>query len=157
MLNVGAIIFARFICATILHLSLLEEVNGALQRMKYAINHPYQFDRPKLAFFISYLHFFVTTATEICNINIIITSEYPVDIVLNFIAIAIIAEFDNYVYGSLRNEYCKKLIEHHIDEKVLIVYHTTSKKCGDEELSMVKDNNGQYRPLRVKFSDRPCS
>ena len=30
MLNVGAIIFARFICATILHLSLLEEVNGAL-------------------------------------------------------------------------------------------------------------------------------
>ena len=52
----------------------------------------------------------MTTATEICNINIIITSEYPVDIVLNFIAIAIIAEFDNYVYGSLRNEYCKKLI-----------------------------------------------
>ena len=105
---------------------------------------------------ISFLHFTVTTATEICNICIIITSLYPVVIVLNFIAIAIIAEFDNYVYSSMRNEYCKKLIEKKISEKVLIVHHTTSKRCGDNELTDVKDENGDFRKLRVKFSDRIC-
>lgn len=106
---------------------------------------------------ISFLHFTVTTATEICNICIIITSLYPVVIVLNFIAIAIIAEFDNYVYSSMRNEYCKKLIEKKISEKVLIVHHTTSKRCGDDELTDVKDENGDFRKLRVKFLDRICS
>ncbi len=106
---------------------------------------------------ISFLHFTVTTATEICNICIIITSLYPVVIVLNFIAIAIIAEFDNYVYSSMRNEYCKKLIEKKISEKVLIVHHTTSKRCGDDELTDVKDENGEFRKLKIRFSDRICS
>lgn len=156
MLSIGAILFARFICATILHLSLIEEVNSALMNMKYVLNHHYIFQRPNLAFMISYMHFFVTTSTELCNICIIITSLYPVSIVLNFIAIAIIAEFDNYVYGSMRNEYCKKLIEKNIAEKVLIVHHTTSKRCADDELSDVKDEDGNYRKLKIKFSDRSC-
>ena len=48
MLNTGAIIFARFICATILHLSLIEEVNSSLMNMnmKYVVNHRYNFERP---------------------------------------------------------------------------------------------------------------
>jgi len=56
----------------------------------------------------------------------------------------------------MRNEYCKKLIEKKISEKVLIVHHTTSKRCGDDELTDVKDENGDFRKLRVKFSDRIC-
>ena len=43
MLNIGLILFARFICATILHLSLTEEINSALMCMKYANNHGYNF------------------------------------------------------------------------------------------------------------------
>lgn len=46
MLNTGAIIFVRFICATILHLSLIEEVNSSLMNMKYVLNHRYNFERP---------------------------------------------------------------------------------------------------------------
>ena len=38
------IIFARFICATILHLSLVDEVNAGLLSMKFAVNHPYKFE-----------------------------------------------------------------------------------------------------------------
>lgn len=33
------IMFARFICATILHLSLIDEVNHGLEMMKFACNH----------------------------------------------------------------------------------------------------------------------
>ena len=82
--------------------------------MKYVNNHSYNFQAPRIAFFVSFLHYFITNLTELVNICIIITSIYPVAIVLNFIAIAIIAEFDNYVYSSMRNEYCKKLISKNI-------------------------------------------
>ena len=48
---------------------------------------------------------------ECCNIVVICVAFYPVAIVLNFIAIAVISEFDNYVYASMRNECMKKIIE----------------------------------------------
>lgn len=37
-----------------------------------------------------------------------------------------------------------------------MIHHTTSKNCGPEELSDVKDENGNYRKLRIMFKDRPC-
>lgn len=58
---------------------------------------------------------------EVVNIEIILTSLNPVDIVYNFIALAIIAEFDDFVYSSLRSESMKKLIEREVSEKILIV------------------------------------
>lgn len=57
------------------------------------------------------------------------TSITPTDIVYNFIALAVIAEFDDFVYQSLRSESMKKLIEADVTEKILVVRHTTSKKC----------------------------
>jgi len=156
MITNGAIIFARFICASVLHMSLMEEVNSSLMNMKYALNHGYMFQRDGLAFIVCFMHFAATTSTEFCNIAIILTSQEPVDIVLNFIAIAIIAEFDNFVYSSMRNEYFKKLIENSIAEKVLIVHHTTSKRCGADDLSDVKDDNGDYRKLKISLMDRDC-
>jgi hypothetical protein len=157
MLDIGAIIYARFICATILHLTLIEELHSALNNMKYVLNHQYIFEQPKVAFMVTFLHFVCTFMTETTNIFVILTSLYPLDIVLNFIAIAIIADFDNYVYASMRNENCKKLVEYKIAEKVLIIHHTTSKRCGVDELSDVKDENGDYRKLKITFSDRTCA
>jgi len=156
MIKDGSIIFARFICATILHMSLMEEVNSALINMKYVLNHDYMFQRPRLAFLVNFLHYMSTVSTEFCNIAIILTSLNPTDIVFNFIAIAIIAEFDNYVYSSMRNEYFKKLIENSIAEKVLIIHHTTSKRCGADDFSDVKDDDGDYRKLKISFTDRSC-
>ncbi len=37
------IILARFICGTMLHLSLIDEVTNGLAYMKFALNHPYKF------------------------------------------------------------------------------------------------------------------
>lgn len=51
------------------------------------------------------------------------------DIVYNFIALAVIAEFDDFVYSALRNEPMKILIKPDVTENVLIIRHTTSKKC----------------------------
>jgi hypothetical protein len=37
------LIFGRFICATILHLSIVDNVNCGLEIMKYTCNHSYKF------------------------------------------------------------------------------------------------------------------
>lgn len=37
------LLFSRFICGTILHLSLLGEVTRGMQNMKFVLNHPYLF------------------------------------------------------------------------------------------------------------------
>jgi len=62
--------------------------------------------------------------------------------VLNFIALAIIAEFDNFVYESLRNESIKKLLAPEVAEEVLVIQRTSSKKCKEDELSQVEDEEG---------------
>lgn len=132
----ASVIFARFICATILHLSLTEEIYSGMERMKYACNHPYVFHSWQLAFLTAWCQATVVTLVEACNIVVICVAFYPIAIVLNFIAIAVISEFDNYVYASMRNECMKKIIEEReINEKIFIKYHTTSKRCGDHELS----------------------
>jgi len=45
--------FVRFICMTILHLSLIDEVSENMISMKYAVNHPYKFGSPASAFIAS--------------------------------------------------------------------------------------------------------
>ena len=77
-----------------------------------------------------------------------------VNIIFNFTAIAIVAEFDNFVFESLKNESFKELLDEKFTEKVLIIKHTTSKKCGQDELSSEKDEYDEFRPLRVNFKDR---
>lgn len=120
--NVGVVIlFSRFICGTILHLSLIDEVSTGLDNMKFCLNHPYMFTSYIHAWTAGFLQCIVTIMVEVVNIEIILTSLNPVDIVYNFIALAIIAEFDDFVYSSLRSESMKKLIEREVSEKILIV------------------------------------
>jgi len=49
------IMFARFICSTILHLSLVDEVSAGLEMMKYTLNHAYKFETPAIAWLSGFL------------------------------------------------------------------------------------------------------
>jgi hypothetical protein len=96
-------------------------------------------------------------SVEMSNLVIICVAFYPIEIIFNFISIAIISEFDNLVYSSMRNESMRKLIEdREILEKIFIKHHTTSSKCGLNELSDQVDEKGNFRPLRVMFNSRTC-
>jgi len=97
--------------------------------MKFALNHSYLFKSYKSAWSVGFLQSFIVMAVELVNLEIILTSQNPVDIVYNFIALAIIAEFDDFVYAALRNEPMKILVKREVTENVLIIRHTTSKKC----------------------------
>lgn len=89
----------------------------------------------------------------------ICAADDTINIVFNFIALAIIAEFDNFVYGSMKGESIKNLIEDkRFQSEILLISHTTSKKCRPlEESSVVLDEeNDEYRPMKVNFKERSC-
>ena len=91
------------------------------------------------------------------NLGVICGANDTISIVFNFIALAIIAEFDNYVFGSMKNESFKELTEKAFTSKCLFICHTSSKKCPDSELSTEKDEDGNFRLLKIKISDRTLS
>lgn len=91
----------------------------------------------------------MTLSVEIVNIALICTGVDAINIVLNFIALAIIAEFDNFIFNSLRSEFIKKFTDSEVSKKILRIRHTTSTSCGVEELTDIKDENNNFRPLRI--------
>ena len=72
--------------------------------MKYVINHSYKFKNYPLAWFFGFLQSIASIGVELANIGVICAVNDTINIVFNFIALAIIAEFDNYVFISLKNE-----------------------------------------------------
>ena len=92
---------------------------------------------------------------------VVLSSQTSSDVVFNFIALAVISEFDNFVYASLRMEKLKDLTNQDNADKLLLVSYTTSSKAktfkdGGEASDQV-DENGE--PICVKISfwhDRSC-
>ena len=66
--------------------------------MKYALNHPKNFISSEKAFMMGFLQSFLTASVETINVLIILQSVTTQDIVFNFIAVAIISDFDDFVY-----------------------------------------------------------
>ena len=51
---------------------------------------------------------------------------------LNFVALAVITEFDNYSFDSIQTEPLKLLTGEDMESRVLGVAHTTSVYCKDD-------------------------
>ena len=49
------IIVARYFCALIVHLAIVVELRKALDMMKYALNHPYEFQSWAMAYYCGLL------------------------------------------------------------------------------------------------------
>ena len=63
---------ARVVCGVILHLCIVEEQYKGLNQMKYSVNHPYNFNNPHIAFFVSFLLFLQNSAVEMGCVTVII-------------------------------------------------------------------------------------
>lgn len=149
------ILFGRFICSTILHLSMVDKVQAALEMMKFTCNHPYKFHSYPIAFSSALLQFVSTVSVEVASIGVICAATDVIDIIFNFIALAILAEFDDFVYSSLKNESFKELVEKEFVMKATVVKHTTSKKCDTTEVSdEIDPETGELRPLKIDFKQR---
>ena len=49
------IVFARFMCGIVLHVSLSGELTQGLNNMKYAVNHSWKFNNFKIAYFCGFM------------------------------------------------------------------------------------------------------
>ena len=85
---------------------------------------------------------------------VVCISVAPIEIVFNFIALAIIADFDMYIYNSY-SDCLKKMIDLENEQKpVLRILHTSSSQCKIHEKADSLDDDGNKRQMRIRFMDR---
>ena len=89
--------------------------------------------------------------------GVICSAEGIINIIFNFIALVVIAEFDDFVYDGLKNETFKELMSKEFIKDSTMIHHTTSKKCSDDLLTEQIDPLGNPRPTKIRFSTRKCN
>lgn len=126
--------------------------------MKYIANHSYRFEYPYTGFLLCLSEIIMQLVVEWVCILVCCISLAPMAIVFNFIALALVADFDNLMFEALKFPLALLVHERSHEEglePILIIEHTTSIRCGENEISRVMDpDTKHFRPLRVKFSKR---
>ena len=149
------IVFCRYVCAIILHITLVDEVKAKLNMMKFVCNHEYKFNKPFLAWCTGLMMIISSIGIEFANILVLCCYGDALDLISNFVSLVIICEFDNFIFSSMQNESYQNLAKNpEFARKVFKICHTTSKKCHPSELSTSLDENGATRFLKICFSDR---
>ena len=104
------IVLARFLCAIILHISLVDETKQGLSMMKYSLNHPWKFSSWTSAFSVGWMQLIIVFSVEFVNLAILNTNNTIMDILMNFLALVIISDFDDYFFMTTSNEPISKII-----------------------------------------------
>ena len=94
------VVMARFFCGILLHIGLMDEFRVGMNLMKYVLNHSYRFEEWGTAYCACLFKVVAIVTTEVVCILVVCISIAPMAIVYNFIALAIIADFDNYIFES---------------------------------------------------------
>ena len=115
------ILFARMFCALLMHLSLLDNVQASLERIKFSLNHSYLFKYKFQAVLVPFIQFCMVFFVETMNMLVILTYFEPLNIVSNFVALSIVSEFDKMMYQSSGPQTLKKLLYEEVCDKVMVI------------------------------------
>ena len=90
-----------------MQLKLLTELEQGLNKMKFANNHPWKFSNPGMAFTAGLMQASSTIVVTLMNFYTILALNEVIEIIMNFLALEVIAEIDNIVYSyhSSHDEY----------------------------------------------------
>ena len=69
--------------------------------MKYACNHDWKFANPFIAWLCGFLQAFNVIIVELVNFAALLTNATILDIIMNFLALVVIAEFDEYFFSAV--------------------------------------------------------
>jgi hypothetical protein len=78
--------------------------------MKYAINHPWKFESWATAFWIGFFQMGAVVSVELVNLAVLITNETLKSTIMNFLALVIISEFDDYLFVTVKRDPLSRLI-----------------------------------------------
>lgn len=157
--NSQGLVIARFACGIILHMQLQNELVCGLKNMKFAINHHYRFDNPQVAFMAGFLQATSIFVIELVNFIVILTSATYLDVVMNFMALAVIAEFDDKFFDALGNDVIKDVIENPAYEDLYKITRTSSRNCSeanvleDDTAISYLDEAGQLKNLTMSSAN----
>ena len=78
--------------------------------MKYAMNHPWKFEKPILAFFVGFMQSLVVFVIELINYVLLVGLNTHMDILLGFITLIFVIHFGNFFFQSIADPEYKKII-----------------------------------------------
>lgn len=85
----------RFICALVLHIELIEDVNQGLKMLHYLNTHPHKFDHIEMAFTIACMQTFGGFIAELTNLFMLAT-RYSIEYCVTFfVAFHVLTSIDN--------------------------------------------------------------
>ncbi len=102
---------ARFVCAIFLHISLADELNQSFLLMKYATNHHWKFYSWFNAFMVGFFQMVIILSVEIVNMMVLLTNPTVMETIMNFLALVIISDFDDYFFITVNWSPLSKLIK----------------------------------------------
>ena len=87
------------------------EAAQALKMMKYALNHPWKFKHPYVAFMSGFFQAISTAFTALVCYSIILSSVDILELAKDFTALTIIINFDNYFALTSSDDITKEIVE----------------------------------------------
>ena len=105
------VLICRILCAILLHLQLEGEIRQSLLMLNYARLHTKHRKQRIPMLIVSLMQFSGAFGTEIINIILICNQDGVQDVLMNFIALGVIAEIDDYYAGTLYKNAVKDRIE----------------------------------------------
>ena len=93
-----------------LHVTLTDEITQGFNMMKYSANHPWKFDNYFEAYFVGLAQALVVLSVETVNLAVLNTNHTIMDILMNFLALVIISDFDDYFFITIKNDKMAKLV-----------------------------------------------
>ena len=97
----SSIVFVRFLCGLIMHLTLQPEIQSGLKFMKYANNHTWKFRSWGYAYLIGFGQLLMVVSVEFINLILLCENDTVMDIIMDFLALVIISDFDEYYVAAL--------------------------------------------------------
>lgn len=105
------VVLTRFLCAILLHIQLEADVRQGIAMLKYYNNHSGDFvGRGNEPAVVATMQLIGALFAETVNIVLICSQLTVIDSVLNFIALGVITEIDNYYYNALPNNELKNSV-----------------------------------------------
>lgn len=78
--------------------------------MKYAMNHPFKFDSWFRAYIIGFAQMFAIVLVGIVNLTVLLSNATVMDTIMNFLALVIISDFDDYFFETINGDPIATLI-----------------------------------------------
>ena len=127
-LNYGFAV-AKFICGVVLHWMCQSRIRQGLDCMKFSLNHSYRFATPTIAFCVAFMQLSVMIFIEFVNFFNLLQTTDLFELLRDFTALLIVADFDILLYGSLKDEVMKLLLtDENFKNVCLQISRTTSKR-----------------------------